>query len=291
MHKEREPHKLISVIIPMYNAESVIGEQLEALAAQTYEGDWEVVVADNRSTDSSADVVRSYEDRIPALRLVEADERQGPGYARNVGSRGAQGDVILYADADDVVSPDWMAAMAAALAEHDFVAGWSDPDGFERPSHAPRPKPALQLPCSFGFLPWTVGGNCGVKAAVYAEVHGWNEEWPFGEDVDFSWRVQLAGYPLVYVPEAVVNYRPRPTLTAMAKQQFKFGTRSPLLLREFEAFGATRRPLADVVRNWLWIVTRVPYALIPNRRRTWVGNFAGSAGRIWGSVKWRKLSP
>ena len=56
-----------SVIIPCRNGESTLARQLEALARQDFVGDWEILVADNGSEDSSADLVRRYLRRMPNL--------------------------------------------------------------------------------------------------------------------------------------------------------------------------------------------------------------------------------
>src|SRR6185295_6515304 len=61
---------LTSVVIPAYNAAATIGAQLDALAAQTYNGAWEVLVCDNGSSDTTLEVVASYTDRLPRLRVV-----------------------------------------------------------------------------------------------------------------------------------------------------------------------------------------------------------------------------
>ena len=70
---------VVSVIVPAYNAERVLGLQLDSLADQDGAPAYEVLVVDNNSTDGTADVVR---DRIPAfpvpLRLIRAAEHQGP---------------------------------------------------------------------------------------------------------------------------------------------------------------------------------------------------------------------
>ena len=55
----------VSVVVVMRNAAATIGEQLEALSRQDYAGPWEVVLADNGSTDDSVAVARQWEDRLP----------------------------------------------------------------------------------------------------------------------------------------------------------------------------------------------------------------------------------
>ena len=64
---ERSRPNSITVVVPAYNAVATLAEQLDALAAQQYEGDWEVVVVDNGSTDGTADLARRYAQRFPAF--------------------------------------------------------------------------------------------------------------------------------------------------------------------------------------------------------------------------------
>jgi GT2 family glycosyltransferase len=283
--------ELISVVIPMYNAATVIGEQLNALSAQTFRGEWEVVVADNGSTDDSVAIARSFADRLPNLRIVDASGRRGASHARNVGSAAARGDVILYADADDVVTTSWVAALADALRHADFVAGRQDIAALNSRGDRPPSRPWQELPRSFDFLPWAFGGNCGVRTSVWREISGWREDYPHGgDDIDFCWRAQLAGYPLEYVPEAVVRYRERPTYREHVRQQFDFGARAPLLFREFRAHGARRRTPLQVLQTWGGLAIRWPYLFLStHRRRAWLAGVAGAAGRVWGSIKWRTL--
>ena len=104
----------LSVVIPVRNGARTIGEQLSALTCQDFVGEWEVVVADNGSTDNTKDVVASFIPALPTLRLVDASSWPGASYARNFGARCADGGYLLFVDADDRVTSCWLSAMAAA---------------------------------------------------------------------------------------------------------------------------------------------------------------------------------
>ena len=93
----------LSVIIPCYNAEQTIGGLLESLARQGWPESWEVIVADNGSTDRSVVVTDKYKDHVSNLRIVDAFDKRGRSYARNVGARYAMGDSLVFCDADDEV--------------------------------------------------------------------------------------------------------------------------------------------------------------------------------------------
>jgi len=113
----------LSVIIPCYNCAAVLPEQLLALSRNPPPGDWEVIVADNGSTDGVAQVIEDFEGRIPELKLVDASGIQGASHARNVGCEHASGDVFVFCDADDVVAPGWLTTMYHALEKYEFVTG------------------------------------------------------------------------------------------------------------------------------------------------------------------------
>src|SRR5438045_4648412 len=99
---------LVTVVVPARNAAATIEAQVRALSAQTYDGDWEIVVVDNASTDATAEIVARWADRLPAMRVVEAGGRASVGHARNAGTAYARGELVAYCDADDEATPEWL---------------------------------------------------------------------------------------------------------------------------------------------------------------------------------------
>jgi glycosyltransferase involved in cell wall biosynthesis len=105
----------MSIVIACRNAAPTLGIQLYALSTQEPAGvEWEVLVADNGSTDTSAEIVHDFKAQIPNLRLIEASGRIGPAYARNEGARASTADWLGFLDADDMCAPDWVKATAGA---------------------------------------------------------------------------------------------------------------------------------------------------------------------------------
>ncbi|WP_431861964.1 glycosyltransferase family 2 protein [Micrococcus terreus] len=107
----------VSVIIPVLNGERTIGRQLGALARQETELKWEVLVADNGSTDGTRELVERFSQDFPVrLTLVDARARRSAAYARNCGARASSGAVLAFCDADDQVDVRWVqAAYEASL--------------------------------------------------------------------------------------------------------------------------------------------------------------------------------
>ena len=117
---------LVTVIVPVRNGARTLPEQFEALAAQRYDGAWELIVADNGSTDTTLAVCASWTDRLPRLRVVDASERAGSSHARNVGASAANGELLAFCDADDVVDESWLQAIVESARDHDLVGGVQD---------------------------------------------------------------------------------------------------------------------------------------------------------------------
>ncbi len=102
-----------SIVVPAYNAETTLFETLASLSAQTF-GDFEVVVVDDGSTDTTPHIARLQARRDPRIRLVRQINR-GLAGARNSGIAAATGEVIGFCDADDLWRPEKLAAHVAHL--------------------------------------------------------------------------------------------------------------------------------------------------------------------------------
>jgi glycosyltransferase involved in cell wall biosynthesis len=113
----------LSVVVPVYNVQGYLPECLDSILSQSFD-DLEVVVVDDGSTDGSRAVAQEYAGRFGNVRVV-ATENQGLGAARNTGVQHARGELLAFADSDDVVLPEAYAAMVSVLDESgsDFVVG------------------------------------------------------------------------------------------------------------------------------------------------------------------------
>jgi GT2 family glycosyltransferase len=198
----------ISVVVPCLNEASVIGQQLEALAQQTV-APAEVIVADNGSTDHSRAVVEQYCDRLPGLKIMDAAGVPGPSHARNVGAQAARHEYLAFCDADDVVDPGWLEALGQAFAHHSFLACRLDYQTLNNDTTNTAQTEGLQN-FRTPFFPFSGGCGLAIRRDLHRAVGGFDESIPHLEDADYCIRVQMAGHPLVFVPEAVVNYRYSP---------------------------------------------------------------------------------
>jgi len=96
----KESMPIVSIIIPVYNAEKYIAEAIESVLNQTFES-WELFIINDGSTDTTADILATFEDeRITIL----TQKNKGVSVARNRGIELAKGEYITFLDADDTLS-------------------------------------------------------------------------------------------------------------------------------------------------------------------------------------------
>jgi len=224
----------ISVVIAAYNAEQTLGAQLDALARQDFAGEWEVLVCDNGSTDGTVDVVRERQATQPNLRLVDASARRGPGAARNAGVRVARAPRLAFCDADDLVEPGWLAALHRALDRAPAVTGRARRAEFNsRPDNPVYFSWGLYRVPFFPYLDGAGAGNFAVRTEAFRRIGGFDEALRTGEDLDLTWRLQLAGFRLVEEPAAVVTVSNRAGLGSTITQTFAYGVGDKRLVHKY----------------------------------------------------------
>jgi glycosyltransferase involved in cell wall biosynthesis len=281
---------LVSVVIPSLDTAATIGAQLDALAAQTYAGEWEVVVLDNGSTDGSDALALSWADRLPSLRVVPVAAR-GISHVRNAARAATRGDLLAFCDADDVVAPGWLAALVTAAAGADLVGGRLDDRSLNSGDvvawRGAMPADAPLVP--LGYLPLAPGGNCAVWADVVDALGGWDTGYIAGsDDVDFSWRAALSGYTVAWSADAVIAYRYRPDARSLYRQYFRYGRTEARLVRRFA--GVRRSTVRDVARVWKALLRRLPSLRRDGVERVvLLREIAYHAGRLYGSARERTL--
>ncbi len=288
MESQPAPTPVVSVILPVRNAASTVRVQLEALASQECDIAWELLVADNGSTDDTISIVEEMLPRIANSQIVDASEKRGVSYARNVASHVAKGDLLLFCDGDDEVDPGWIAAMARAASQADILTGPHKRERVNPPGYRSIHRKSLQL--SHGFLPNAGAANCGIRTSVFRALGGFDETYFLRQDIDLSWRAQLAGYEIGFVPDAVVHYRERTTLRGVFRQSYRYGVHDPHLFRDYRDHGMPAPKLKDGFRRWARLIIATPRFIVdPSIRRWWMRRAGRGLGRIIGSMRWKTL--
>jgi glycosyltransferase involved in cell wall biosynthesis len=273
-------------VIPVLNQARFLPAQLEAIARQSYSGEWELIVVDGGSTDGTLE--RAAEWSHPEVPVSVIRTRRGLNHQRQVGARAAAGDFVAFCDADDVASPDWIEALARAAQTADIVGGaleferLNDPDVREWRDD----EVSGDLEVHHDFLRAVPGGNCGVWTDV-AHALGWDARFRFGSsDIEFSWRAQLGSFHVVYSPEVVMHVRHRCTLLGLAHQWYRYGESGGRLYRKFRHAGMPPSDRRQWLGEWRWLLAQAPSLARPGPHRAkWVRIAAFRLGRLVGGVR------
>ncbi len=110
---------LVSIITPSYNSSSLIPETIESVLAQS-EINWEMIIVDDCSTDSSVEIIQSFAEYDSRIKLIQLTENSGAAVARNKGIKAAKGRYIAFLDSDDAWSPEKLEKQLAFMQANDY---------------------------------------------------------------------------------------------------------------------------------------------------------------------------
>lgn len=220
-----ESDPLVSIIIPMYNAEMYLAETLDSILAQSHTN-WECILIDDGSTDSTASISKKYCTSDPRF-SYHLQENAGPSAARNNGLRRVNGSFIQFTDSDDVMTPDRLEMLLREYATADeqtvlfssMVIG--DHDNIQNTHPANRGFGTgininfNALYAKFGIDFLFVPGTILFTAKSVKDVW-WNELSNHSEDFEFYLKVAKRGFNFRNVPKALTIYRDSPN--SLSKQ-------------------------------------------------------------------------
>ena len=276
----------ITVVIPAYNAAETIGIQLDALIAQKDAPAFEVVVADNRSTDGTAAVAESYGDRL-GIRVVPAFERQGVNCARNTGAAAASSDLILLLDADDAAYPYVLRRLHDAITADPtigVVGGMFDSNDAD----------TFEIDTPQRYLPYVPGCIMMFRREVFTAIGGFDEAFVGGHDeVDFCWRVQQAGFGVVLVKTALLGRVERSTLKGAFRQFKRYGFTYIQLWTKHRDRGIPGGSPRSELRPARNLLLTLPSLLLkdPERRLDASRSLGWTIGRWQGNLHFRVWGP
>lgn len=106
-------NKMVSIILPVFNAERFLSQCLDSILRQTYQ-DWELIAVDDGSKDGSIEILKSYEKRDNRIHII-SKKNEGVSIARNIALKHAHGDYIYFVDSDDIVMPEGLMILVKAM--------------------------------------------------------------------------------------------------------------------------------------------------------------------------------
>ena len=221
-----------SVVIPVKNGGDDLRRCLEGVARQRTGEEIEIVVVDSGSQDDSADIARSFGARVHEI----APEAFNHGATRNLGVSLASGDFLVFTSQDaEPDGDDWLERLIAPLRADETVAGVYGRQIAHADARPPErffleflygPEPKVQRASTRADLSMQTTLFSNANSVIRREVL---ERWPFAEDIimsedqEWSQRVLLAGYTIVYESRAVVRHSHPYTVRAAFRRFFDSG--------------------------------------------------------------------
>ncbi|WP_405617291.1 glycosyltransferase family 2 protein [Streptomyces sp. NBC_01508] len=270
----------VSVIMPVLNEERHLRNSVQHILEQEYDGEMEVVIALGPSTDRTdeiaAELVRETADSARArVQTVPNPTGRTPA-ALNAAIKASKHPVVVRVDGHGMLSPNYISTAVRLLEETGAqnVGGIMHAEGENDWEHAVAA--AMTSKIGVGNAAFHTGGAAGPAETVYLGVFrraaleqqgGYNEEFIRAQDWELNFRIREAGGQIWFSPELRVQYRPRPSVRALAKQYKDYGRWRHIVAR-FHSGSINLRYLAPpvaVCANVVGVVVGLaftPWALI-----------------------------
>lgn len=221
----------VSVVMPVRNEEKHLAESVAAVLGQEYPGGFELVLAIGPSRDRTEAIARALAAADSRITVVPNPSGQIAS-AMNAAVKTARHDIITRVDAHSVPPDGYLRTAVRVLQETGAadVGGWMAAEGVTRFQQAVAW--AMTSPFGMGAAANHTSGDAGPADTVYLGVYrraaiekvgGYDETMLVAEDWELNYRIRAAGGLIWFTPDLKVTYRPRATLGALAKQQFRYG--------------------------------------------------------------------
>ncbi|MYT33790.1 MULTISPECIES: glycosyltransferase family 2 protein [unclassified Streptomyces] len=221
----------VSVIMPVLNEERHLRNAVRHILAQEYAGEMEVVIALGPSTDRTDEIAAELVREDPRVHTVPNPTGRTPA-ALNAAIKASRHPVVVRVDGHGMLSPNYIATAVRLLAETGAanVGGIMHAEGENAWEEAVAA--AMTSKIGVGNAAFHTGGAAGPAETVYLGVFrrevleqqgGYNEEFIRAQDWELNFRIREAGGQIWFSPELRVQYRPRPSIKALAKQYKDYG--------------------------------------------------------------------
>lgn len=139
---------MVSIITPAWNSSAYIAETIDSVLDQTY-GDWEMIVGDDCSNDSTSHIVRGYMALDDRIRLISLEKNVGPAQARNAAIRAARGRYIAFLDSDDLWHPQKLERQLDFMQSHGYAFTFTNYQRIK--GHRATPMNVIRVPHTIGY--------------------------------------------------------------------------------------------------------------------------------------------
>jgi GT2 family glycosyltransferase len=230
--------KFISIIIPVYNGDDTIEETLNSVYSLSYRN-FEVIVVDGGSTDKTNEKIRKFAKLHKNIKIIQVEKRLYPSQGRNLGSKEAKGEILLFIDSDGKIPQDTIEKIL---------------ESFEKEKKATVVIGVFSKKCKYKnfvsvyknlymrytllnlpkYVPITTGFMTAIKKNVFKKIEGYSENLKSVEDVELGERLVKKGYKIYLNKNLEVEHLKGYSLIALLKNDFERAIPwAKLLLKNF----------------------------------------------------------
>jgi len=282
---------MISVVIPARDEEEFLPQCLESLKHQDYEGDYEIIVVDNGSTDNTGKVAQEL-----GATVVVCPQR-GVAYARQAGAYSARGDIIVQADADTIYPTGWLSRIARHFSAHPKSAAlagiyiYKDPPRWAKLEYFLRYLANMAALFVLGNAACISGANFAFRREAFLKVKGYDPHSLYPDQWGIAHRLSRVGK---------IAYDRRLSVSTSARriQEPIYVILGKLLLNTIGVFRHFFKSNLDLVRTF---TVKLPLLRTPARLGTatlLVGiisvvlyGYAAPSSQVYGKVYYKSKTP
>lgn len=229
-----------SIIIPVYNRPQEIEELLASLTKQIYTYNFEVIIIEDGSSNTSKEIVEGFLSQLNIKYFFK--ENSGAGASRNYGMERALGNYFIIFDSDCIIPPHYLKEVASALDKN-----YTDAYGGADAAH--KSFTIIQKAINYSMTSFlTTGGirgskkavdkfqprsfNFGISKKAFEKTKGFSNM-KIGEDIDLTFRLWENNFKTQFIEKAFVYHKRRTTFQQFFKQTFAFGKGRPFLNKKY----------------------------------------------------------
>jgi lipopolysaccharide/colanic/teichoic acid biosynthesis glycosyltransferase/glycosyltransferase involved in cell wall biosynthesis len=261
---------MISVIIPAHNASETIARCVKAVRSQTIPlNEYEIIVVDDGSTDQTAEIAWQ-----AGAEVIEQN-RGRPAAARNAGIQAAEGDIVCFTDADCFPAPTWLEELVRPF-DNPEIIGAKGTYASDQPELVAR---FVQLEYEDKYdllkgqerIDFIDTYSAAYRRQVLTANNCFDENFPYLEDQELSFRLAARGYGMVFQPLAVVHHLHSHTLAGYFRKKFTIGYWKAQVVRRFPKQGVKDSHTPQVMKIQMGLMALIYLALAALIITPWAG--------------------
>lgn len=289
-------NRLVSIIIPNFNGEKYLNTCLSSVMESSYKN-FEVILVDDGSSDESLKIIHEFLEKDERLKLLRNKKNLGAAASRNKAVKVARGEILVFLDNDTQVDKDWLKELIKPLlrdksigATQSLILDFEKRELIQMAGGLLMPQTGWLLP----FYQWkkylkvknrleereivAISASLAVREDAFEGIGGFDEkEAVYTEDLDFCWRIWIAGYRIVLAPKSIIYHWTKP----VEKRANMGGSYERIY------FHLAKNSFRSIIKNYELqnIIRYLPVSVLINLVRGFLVLFRRcSLSALWGSI-------